>query len=88
MKVDVKTGQIWADKDGRRKGRQLRVEKVEDGVAEVTSKNNETAQFGNKRTRIKVGRFARYALINDIQEGQVGILEGSSEAVSPLASAA
>jgi hypothetical protein len=65
MSIEVKIGQVWADKDKRRHGRQIRVERVENDVADVSARESETNDFGQRKSRIKVARFDRYRLIED-----------------------
>jgi hypothetical protein len=69
MSIEVKIGQVWADKDKRRAGRQIRVERVENDVADVSTGMNETSDFGRRKSRIKVARFDRYHLIEDSDAG-------------------
>lgn len=66
--TDVKVGQVWSDKDKRRQGRQLRVEQVNDGTAQCSIRQGEESEFGQRLTRIKLERFARYQLLKDVGE--------------------
>jgi hypothetical protein len=84
---DIQIGQIWRDKDKRRQGRQLKVEKIEDGYALCSSRQGADGIFGNKLNRISLSRFDRYALMEqgtEINQGQslaVAEVEQASGAV-------
>ncbi len=81
--TDVKVGQVWSDKDKRRPGRQLRVEQISDNSAQCSIRQGEESEFGRRLTRIKLDRFARYQLIQDVEEQKKG--EGESVAAAPPA---
>jgi len=68
MSTNVAVGQIWADKDKRRQGRQLRVEGISDGYAQCSTRQGNEGEFSQKRSRIKLDRFSRYDLISGAQE--------------------
>jgi len=68
MSTNVAVGQVWADKDKRRQGRQLRVEGISDGYAQCSTRQGGEGEFSQKRSRIKLDRFSRYNLIGDAQE--------------------
>ena len=68
MSTNVAVGQIWADKDKRRQGRQLRVEGISDGYAQCSTRQGGEGEFSQKRSRIKLDRFSRYDLISGAQE--------------------
>lgn len=63
--MNIKVGQVYADKDKRRQGRQLRVERINGDWAECSTRSNDQAEFGRKLTRINLNRFSRYQLIED-----------------------
>lgn len=67
---EVKVGQVWADKDRRRGGRQLRVEQIADGYAVCSTRSHEQAEFGRSRRRIRLDRMKRYRLIRDAERGE------------------
>jgi hypothetical protein len=68
----VKVGQIWADKDKRREGRQLRVEQIGEGFALCSKRRSSSDQFGQRLTRIKLDRFSRYRLVDDAPKTEHG----------------
>lgn len=63
----IKIGQIWADKDKRREGRQLRIEGVKDDLVECAIRQGDEGGFSQKRVRINLNRFDRYKLIKDTE---------------------
>jgi hypothetical protein len=60
---EVKVGQIWTDKDKRRRDRQIRIEKIEDGYAFCSSRQGSEGEFGSRLNRIQLSRFNKYALV-------------------------
>ena len=68
MNSRIRAGQIWADKDKRRQGRQLRVETITDNVAQCSIRQGEEGEFSQRQSRIKLDRFSRYQLIKDVEE--------------------
>lgn len=91
--MNIKVGQVYADKDKRRQGRQLRVERINGDWAECSTRSNDQAEFGQKLTRINLNRFSRYQLIEDqatVQRDQkaAGTPSGGSVAGGRAAAAA
>lgn len=74
--VVVRPGQVWADNDPRRRGRQVRVDSIEDGgdTAVVTITSTDAPRYTGSGVgsvkRIKVRRFrptqTGYVLVEDV----------------------
>lgn len=73
--IEVKIGQVWADKDPRINSRLLRVSELEPGHAYLTPvvrlpliAGGGYAPLPGRGTRIQLRRFSRFLLVDDFDK--------------------